>query len=599
MGYLALYRRFRPQGFDKLVGQDAVVRTLKNQIAEDRIGHAYLFCGARGTGKTSAAKIFARAINCTSPVNGSPCGKCAACVALSGSNIDVVEMDAASNNKVEEVRDIRENVQYPPVSCRYKVYIIDEVHMLTDSAFNALLKTLEEPPKHAVFVLATTEPQKLPATILSRCMRFDFKLIETPVIASLVADIYREVGKDFEEEAVYAIAKAGNGSVRDALSVADVCLSCGEGKLTYRDVTEVLGAADRDKTAQLVRALLEGKEGDALFSIDHLVKSGKNVFLLAKDTVGVLRDLLVIKNCTTAAAVLNYPAEELAALTELAALADAKRIVRMVEIFTELDGKMRYSASPRVMLEAAALKAARPETDFDMAALLFRVNALTDEVAKLKEELATAKTLAAQAPVMQQPMQAPVMQTAQAESLRQDEPARELAPTVEENRSAPTEEPVQAESKKQQAPQKPQTPDYSELAGLEPPPEEDFVPEGYVSAASAVKKEQAPAPVAKGKLLGALIRKLRTSGKHMLWVACTELKGDETDDALTLFADETAYGVLVKEDNFNALKAVLATLSQKELYLRKIGERPDSFKQDVESLKKTFGSDLITVREKN
>ncbi|MBQ1270020.1 MAG: DNA polymerase III subunit gamma/tau, partial [Clostridia bacterium] len=447
MGYLALYRRFRPQGFDKLVGQDAVVRTLKNQIAEDRIGHAYLFCGARGTGKTSAAKIFARAINCTSPVNGSPCGKCAACVALSGSNIDVVEMDAASNNKVEEVRDIRENVQYPPVSCRYKVYIIDEVHMLTDSAFNALLKTLEEPPKHAVFVLATTEPQKLPATILSRCMRFDFKLIETPVIASLVADIYREVGKDFEEEAVYAIAKAGNGSVRDALSVADVCLSCGEGKLTYRDVTEVLGAADRDKTAQLVRALLEGKEGDALFSIDHLVKSGKNVFLLAKDTVGVLRDLLVIKNCTTAAVVLNYPAEELTALTELAALADAKRIVRMVEIFTELDGKMRYSASPRVMLEAAALKAARPETDFDMAALLFRVNALTDEVAKLKEELATAKTLAAQAPVMQQPMQAPVMQTAQAESLRQDEPARELAPTVEENHSAPTEEPVQTESK--------------------------------------------------------------------------------------------------------------------------------------------------------
>jgi hypothetical protein len=158
---------------------------------------------------------------------------------------------------------------------------------------------------------------------------------------------------------------------------------------------------------------------------------------------------------------------------------------------------------------------------------------------------------------------------------------------------------VQTESKKQQAPQKPQAPDYSELAGLEPPPEEDFVPEGYVSAASAAKKEQAPAPVAKGKLLGALIRKLRTSGKHMLWVACTELKGDETDDALTLFADETAYGVLVKEDNFNALKAVLATLSQKELYLRKIGERPDSFKQDVESLKKTFGSDLITVREKN
>ena len=307
----------------------------------------------------------------------------------------------------------------------------------------------------------------------------------------------------------------------------------------------------------------------------------------------MLRDLLVIKNCSSAAAVLNYPAEELSALTELASLADEKRLVRMVEIFTELDGKMRYSASPRVMLEAASIKAARPETDFDMAALLFRVNALTDEVAKLKSELAAVKTRPAQAPAVQAPQAPPV----QAESA----PAEEYAPAPMEE-YAPAEIPVQAAPKKSPAPEKfaPEkpAPDYSELAGLEPPPEEDFVPEGYVSSTPVVKKEQ-PVAVAKGKLLGALIRKLRTSGKHMLWVACTELKGEETDDALTLFADETAYGVLVKEDNFNALKAVLATLSQKELYLRKVGEKPDSFKQDVETLKKTFGSDLITVREKN
>ena len=216
MSYLALYRKFRPRGFDKLVGQDAIVRTLKNQILSDKVGHAYLFCGARGTGKTSAAKIFAKAINCLSPVDGSPCGTCAVCRALATTNIDVVEMDAASNNKVEEIRELRENVQYPPVSCRYKVYIVDEVHMLTESAFNALLKTLEEPPAHAVFLLATTEPQKLPATILSRCMRFDFKLIETPVIAKLIAEVYDEEGKAYEKEAVMAIAKAGNGSVRDA-----------------------------------------------------------------------------------------------------------------------------------------------------------------------------------------------------------------------------------------------------------------------------------------------------------------------------------------------------------------------------------------------
>ena len=330
MSYLALYRKFRPRGFDKLVGQDAIVRTLKNQILMDKVGHAYLFCGARGTGKTSAAKIFAKAINCLSPVDGSPCGTCAVCRALATTNIDVVEMDAASNNKVEEIRELRENVQYPPVSCRYKVYIVDEVHMLTESAFNALLKTLEEPPAHAVFLLATTEPQKLPATILSRCMRFDFKLIETPVIAKLIADVYDEEGKAYEDEAVMAIAKAGNGSVRDALSVADVCLSYGEGKLTYRDVTEVLGAADRDKTLEFLSNVLSGKDGEALTIADELTKSGKNAFLIAKDAVAMLRDLTVVKKCAHPEEILNYPQSEVDALKRTAQTAFLPRFVPFV-----------------------------------------------------------------------------------------------------------------------------------------------------------------------------------------------------------------------------------------------------------------------------
>ncbi|MBQ7643388.1 MAG: DNA polymerase III subunit gamma/tau, partial [Clostridia bacterium] len=247
MSYLALYRRYRPSGFDGLIGQEHIVKTLVNQIKTDRVGHAYLFCGARGTGKTSAAKIFARAINCLSPVNGSPCGKCEVCKALSdGANLDILEMDAASNNKVENVREIRDKIQYPPVAGRYKVYIIDEVHMLTTEAFNALLKTLEEPPAHAVFILATTEVHKLPSTILSRCMRFDFRLIPTKKIAELIAGIYDENGKEYDREAITAIAAAGAGSIRDALSVADICISYGEGKLTYRDVLEVLGATDID-----------------------------------------------------------------------------------------------------------------------------------------------------------------------------------------------------------------------------------------------------------------------------------------------------------------------------------------------------------------
>lgn len=212
MSYLAIYRRFRPSTFDKMVGQEHVVRTLVNQINSDRIGHAYLFCGARGTGKTSAAKIFARAINCLHPVNGSPCGECEVCKALlDPANLDILEIDAASNNKVENIREIRDKVQYPPVSARYKVYIIDEVHMLTTEAFNALLKTLEEPPKHAVFVLATTEPHKLPATILSRCMRFDFRLVPDKTIAALISQIYDELGKKYDDEAILAIARAGRG----------------------------------------------------------------------------------------------------------------------------------------------------------------------------------------------------------------------------------------------------------------------------------------------------------------------------------------------------------------------------------------------------
>ena len=226
MAYLAFYRMFRPDTLDKVVRQEHIVKILKNQIESGKIGHAYLFCGPRGTGKTSVAKIFARAINCEHPVNGSPCGKCATCRALSeGSNLDISEIDAASNNGVDEMRDLREKVQYPPVAGKYKVYIIDEVHMLTASAFNAVLKTLEEPPAHAVFILATTEPQKIPATILSRCMRFDFKLIPQRDLEGLLKNIFAKVGKEYEDEAVAAIARAGAGSARDTLSIADMCVS--------------------------------------------------------------------------------------------------------------------------------------------------------------------------------------------------------------------------------------------------------------------------------------------------------------------------------------------------------------------------------------
>ena len=381
MSYLALYRRYRPKTFDEVIGQDGVIRTLVNQIENKRPGHAYLFTGTRGTGKTSTAKIFAKAVNCLNPKNGSPCGECQACKALADpSNIDVLEIDAASNNGVNEIRELRDNAQFPPVTVRYKVYIIDEVHMLTGAAFNALLKTLEEPPEHAIFILATTEAHKLPATILSRCMRFDFKLVPTEKIAELIEKIYDEQGKEYEKEAVFAIARAGAGSIRDALSIADTAISYGDGKLTYSQVTEILGATDEKTVYRFVSDMLKGESGNALTALENLCNAGKSVGVLAKDLVSVLRDLLIVKTCKTADKLLGIPQTALVSLKEITEGVSEERLLRAMEILAEAENSLKYSSEPRVILETAVVKAARPESDYDIGALLARVKALEDKL---------------------------------------------------------------------------------------------------------------------------------------------------------------------------------------------------------------------------
>ncbi|MEG1986510.1 MAG: DNA polymerase III subunit gamma/tau [Clostridia bacterium] len=358
MAHISLYRRYRPDTFDKLIGQKHIVKTLVNQINSGNISHAYLFTGTRGTGKTSVARIFAKAINCLNPLNGSPCGKCECCNELSNpNNMDIIEIDAASNNTVDEIRDLREKVKYPPVIGKYKVYIIDEVHMMTTSAFNALLKTLEEPPSHVVFILATTDVHKLPATILSRCMRFDFKLLSVDELSQNLKIIFNDIGKKYEDEALSLIATAGEGSVRDSLSIADMCLSFSDEVITYRDVLEVLGASDPNIIIGLVENLINKDTSSALNTVDRLSNLGKNIAILAKDISHYVRDILYIKYCDNSADLLKLPNEIYSKLKAISAKADSARLLFFIDLFNGINVELRYSTQPRIMIEAAVIRA--------------------------------------------------------------------------------------------------------------------------------------------------------------------------------------------------------------------------------------------------
>ena len=352
--YLALYRKYRPNDFDKVVGQEHITRTLRNQIKNDQIGHAYLFCGSRGTGKTSTAKVFARAVNCLSPKDGSPCGECEVCKALKQNNaIDIMEIDAASNNGVEEIRELRDKVKYPPTVGRFKVYIIDEVHMLTTSAFNALLKTLEEPPAHALFILATTEVHKLPATILSRVLRFDFKLIPTETIAKLITKVLASSKIQAEPEAINLIAYSGQGSVRDALSIADMCASFANNDIKYSDVVEVLGISDSDTIYKLGSSILNQDVAGFFKQFESVVKAGKNLLVIASDLTKFYRDLLVLKTCGVK--YVEYSDSMLEKMQTLATTITHAKLNEAMQSFSRIENDMKYSLNPRLLLEVTAL----------------------------------------------------------------------------------------------------------------------------------------------------------------------------------------------------------------------------------------------------
>ena len=391
MGYQALYRRYRPARFEDFVGQEAVIRTLRSQIMSGRIAHAYLFCGTRGTGKTSTAKVFARAVNCEHPENGDPCGRCAACEALSAeSSLDILEIDAASNNGVDEIRDLREKVKYPPQVGRYRVYIIDEVHMLSTGAFNALLKTLEEPPAHVVFILATTEPQKLPATILSRCQRFDFHRIPMQQIISRMKVAVEQEGIAAQEAALARIARASEGGMRDAWSIMDMCLGYAQeddAGLTEELVLRVLGAADRTFLFDFADKLIGSDAVGALTMIDEMMRMGREVQVFVRDVSAHLRALMLADVCGEehAAELLDTTQEDALSYVKQARRTSHTRLMRILDLFLASETDMKWAAQPRFALETAALRACEPEESLQLEALVARVDELER---KLREGVA-------------------------------------------------------------------------------------------------------------------------------------------------------------------------------------------------------------------
>lgn len=384
MSYTALYRKFRPQDFADVKGQEHIVTTLRNQIKADRIGHAYLFCGTRGTGKTTVAKIFAKAVNCGQPVDGSPCGECAVCRAIAaGNSMNVIEIDAASNNGVDNIRQIREEVEYRPTEGKYKVYIIDEVHMLSIGAFNALLKTLEEPPSYVIFILATTEAHKIPITILSRCQRYDFRRISIDTISDRLTALMEKEQIKVEEKAIRYVAKAADGSMRDALSLLDQCIAFYLGQeLTYDKVLETLGAVDTEVFGRLLRQILDKNISGAIGTVDEIVIEGRELGQFVTDFTWYLRNLMLVQGSDDMEEVLDISSENLALLKEEAEMVSAEILMRYIRIFSELGSQVKYASQKRILIEIAVIKLCKPEMETDYSSLVDRVASLENKLEK-------------------------------------------------------------------------------------------------------------------------------------------------------------------------------------------------------------------------
>lgn len=387
MSYMALYRKWRPDAFEEIKGQEHIVTTIRNQIIHDRVGHAYLFCGTRGTGKTTTAKLMAKAVNCEHPVNGSPCNECASCKAIAaGASMNVIEVDAASNNGVDNIRQITDSVNYSPSSGKYLVYIIDEVHMLRDAAYNALLKTLEEPPSYVIFILATTESHKIPATILSRCQRYDFHRIPLEVIADRLQELLGRENIPATREAVEYVARAADGSMRDGLSILEQCISYHLGEeLTLDKVLDAIGAVDVEVYIRLFECLKTRDVVSALKIIDDAIWQGKDLLQLVNEFTGFIRNILVLSLDASMTMDVNQETKE--RMIALAQDANEDHLMHAIYVLQDAAAKIAYTTSKRVMLELAIIKLCKPEMRYDIEGMNERIALLEQQLEETKEML--------------------------------------------------------------------------------------------------------------------------------------------------------------------------------------------------------------------
>lgn len=454
MAYRALYRTYRPGSFSQMVGQEHITAILRNQVQDGQLSHAYLFCGPRGTGKTTTAKVLSRAVNCQHPVNGEPCEQCPACKISKEQNGDIIEIDAASNNSVDNVRELISQAQFAPLQLKKRVFIIDEVHMLSNSAFNALLKTLEEPPAHVIFILATTEPQKLPATVISRCQRFDFHRFTIPHIVGYLQRVLEQAGASIEPDGLRIIARAAGGAMRDALSLTDQCLSFCGNTVTTEDVRAVLGSTDEDLLFTVTDRIFAGDTKGCVDSVERIAASGNSLTVFVGDLSAHMRNLLLTKSCGDCRDILECTDDTMTRYQKQAKGVSQERLLYALEQLMKAQGEIKYYPNPRYMLEGVLLRLACPLEDRSTEALLSRIAALEDKLQKLETGGITVQTV--------QPVQIPVQ--------------------------TPVQTPVQKPVQSVQAPVSQDAPPWEEDYIPEAPPEEGY---GYVPYLP-----EEPAPVA-------------------------------------------------------------------------------------------------------